>query len=239
MKKKLILIICCAISAFANAQFRSYDYYREIKPVNESGYYKLKIGSAVIDRPGHYRVFELGKDTMEVPHVIEEYDNSSYDRSYFKYLNIVDKSFNANKASYATLVLDSSITYNALYLNYSAPEFFKDVTLEGSDDNKSWKTIIENEKVFHYYREPNDHYYRNKITFEPVTFKYIRVTTDDSDSPKLDISSAYLPLSESVSNGDGELLPTGLIRTEDKAKKQTVIECSFKRMYFIGCLKFL
>lgn len=237
MRNKLILIVCCTISAFASAQFSLYDYYREIKPVPENGYYKLKIGSAIIDRPGHYRIFELGKDTIAVPHIIEEYDNSTYDKSFFKYLNIIDKSFIANRASYATLVLDSGITYNALYINYNTPEFFKNISIEGSDDNKTWKTIIEHEKVFHYYREPNDHYYRNKISFEPVTFKYIRVVTDDSDSPKLDISSAYLPLTEEVSNGDGELLPTGLLRTEDKAKKQTVIECSFKRMYFIGCLQ--
>lgn len=91
--------------------------------------------------------------------------------------------------------------------------------------------------MFHYFREPNDHYYRNKISFEPVTFKFIRITTDDVDSPRLDITSAYLPLTAETFNGDGELLPTGLLRSEDKIKKQTVIECSFKRMYFIGCLQ--
>lgn len=235
--KKLIALTAVCVSINLSAQLNSYDYYREIKPVNENGFYKLKIGSGVIDRPGHYRVYEIGKDTLEVPHLIEEYDNSSYDRSFFKYLNIVDKSYIANKHSFATLVVDSGLTYSSVYLNFSAPEFFKNVTLEGSDDNKNWKTIIENEKVFHYFRPPFDHYYRNKISFSPVTFKYIRVVSDDSDSPKLDISSAYIPLTEEVSNGDGELLPTGLIRTEDKAKKQTIIECSFRRMYFIGCLQ--
>ncbi|MBN8694138.1 MAG: hypothetical protein J0L69_13170 [Bacteroidetes bacterium] len=235
--KKVIVLISVLFAFRISAQLNTYDYYREIKPVSENGFYKLKIGSGVIDRPGHYRVFEIGKDTLEVPHIIEEYDNSTYDKSYFRYLNIVDKSYIANKSSYATLVVDSGLTYSSVYLNFSAPEFFKNVTLEGSDDNKNWKTIIENEKVFHYFRPPFDHYYRNKISFSPVTFKYIRVITEDNDSPKLDISSAYIPLTEEVSNGDGELLPTGLIRTEDKAKKQTVIECSFRRMYFIGCLQ--
>lgn len=235
--KKLIVLAYALIAGHLSAQLNTYDYYREIKPVNENAFYKLKIGSGVIDRPGHYRVYEIGKDTLEVPHLIEEYDNSSYDRSFFKYLNIVDKSYIANKNSYATLVVDSGLTYSSVYLNFSAPEFFKNVTLEGSDDNKNWKTIIENEKVFHYFRPPFDHYYRNKISFSPVTFKYIRVISDDMDSPKLDISSAYIPLTEEVSNGDGELLSTGLIRTEDKEKKQTIIECSFRRMYFIGCLQ--
>lgn len=123
MRRVLFFIWTCVIGLVASAQFKSYDYLREIKPVTENGYYKIKIGSAVIDRAGHYRIFEFGKDTMEVPHIIEEYDNSTYDKSYFKYLNIIDKSFNLNKASYATLIVDSGITYNALYLNYNAPEF--------------------------------------------------------------------------------------------------------------------
>lgn len=237
--KKTILTCLFLIAGFLSySQYNSYDYAREIKPVNENGFYKVKINSSVIDRPGHYRVYEIGnKDTLEVPHVIEEYDNSTYDKSFFKYLNIIDKSYNAGKASFATLAIDSGTMYSSLYLNYDAPEFFKDVTLEGSDDNKKWKTIIENEKVFHYFRPPFDHYYRNKISFSPVSFRYVRVITDDSDSPKLDVSSAYLPANEEVTNGDGELLPTGLLRTEEKAKKQTVIECSFRRMYFIGCIQ--
>lgn len=236
--KNCLVLNLAVLSFYAKSQFVSYDYMREIKPVNETGFYKIKIGSGVIDRAGHYRVFEFtDKDTLEVPFVIEEYDNSTYDKNYFKYLSIIDKSFIANKSSYATLVVDSGITYNSIYLNFAAPQFFKDVTLEGSDDNRNWKTIIENEKVFHYFRPPFDHYYRNKITFEPVTFKYIRVVTDDRDAAKLDLSSAYLPLTEEVSNGDGELLPTGLIRTEDKVNKTTIVECSFRRMYFIGCIQ--
>lgn len=238
MRKTVVALLFCLLAISAFAQYKSYDYSREIKPVQETGFYKLKIGSSVIDRPGHYRIFELGeKDTLEVPYIIEEYDNSTYDKSFFRYLNIIDKSFKANQTSYATLVIDSGLIYNSLYLNYNSPEFFKNVTIEGSDDNKNWKTIIENEKVFHYFREPNDHYYRNKISFGDVSFKYLRVLTDDTDLPKLDLASAYIPLTEEVSNGDGELLATGLIRTEDKVKKQTVIECSFKRMYFIGCLQ--
>lgn len=239
MKLKIkLLVLLSVFIAIANAQYLTYEYARAIKPVSENGFYKLKINSGVIDRSGHFRVYEFGeKDTMEVPYVLEEYDNSTYDRSYFKYLNIIDKSYLSGKASYATLVMDSGLTYNSLYLNYSSPEFFKNVTIEGSDNNKDWKTIIENEKVFHYFRPPFDHYYRNKISFAPCSFRYLRVITDDGDSPKLDISSAYLPLSEEVSNGDGELLPTGLIRTENKEKKETVIECSFRRMYFIGCIQ--
>lgn len=238
MKKINVLFSFILLTCVTKSQLNTFDYFREIDQVKESGFYKMKIGSAIIDRPGHYRIFEIGeKDSLEVPHIVEEYDNSTYDKSFFRYLNIIDKSYNAGKNSYATLVIDSGVHYNSVYLNFNAPEFFKDVTLEGSDDNKNWKTIIENEKVFHYFRPPFDHYYRNKISFDSVSFRYLRVTSNDENSPRLEISSAYIPLIEEVSNGDGELLPTGLIRTEDKAKKQTIIECSFRRMYFIGCVK--
>lgn len=238
MKKYYLFLYLNLVALLSEAQLSTFDYYREINPVTKSGFYKMKIGSAIIDRPGYYRIFEVNdQDTMEVPHIAEEYDNSTYDKSFFRYLNIIDKSYTQNNKSFATLIIDSGLHYNSVYLNFNAPEFFKNVTLEGSDDNKNWKTIIENEKVFHYFRPPSDHYYRNKISFDSVSFRYLRVTCDDLGSQRLDLSSAYIPLTEEVSNGDGELLPTGLIRTEDKANKQTVIECSFRRMYFIACIQ--
>ena len=139
MKLKFkLLVLFSVFIAIANAKYLTYEYARVIKPVSENGLYKLKINSGVIDRSGHFRVYEFGeKDTMEVPYVLEEYDNGTYDRSYFKYLNIIDKSYVSGKASYATLVMDSGLTYNSLYLNYSSPEFFKNVPIEGSEHNKN------------------------------------------------------------------------------------------------------
>jgi hypothetical protein len=238
MKQIKIVFALLVLSFGMNAQLSSYEYFREIKPVANNGYYQLKIGSSVLDRQGYYRVYELsGKDTLEVPHVTSSSNWDVYDRKYFKDLKIIDKSYESGKCSCATLVVDTNLIYTSVYLNFSSSDFFKDATLEGSSDNKTWKTIIENEKLFHYYRDPYDHYYRNKIVFEPVSFKYLRLKLDDSDSEKLDLFSASIPLVKEEVLEDGELVESKQTRIEDKQKKQTIVECSFARSYFITGLQ--
>ncbi|MBP7810366.1 MAG: DUF3999 family protein [Bacteroidia bacterium] len=238
MKQIKIVFALFILSFGMNAQLSSYDYFRELKPVTENGYYQIKIGSSVLDRQGYYRVYELSaKDTLEVPHVIGSNNWDVYDRKYFKDLKIIDKSYESGKYSYATLVVDTNLIYTSVYLNFSSSSFFKDVTLEGSSDNKNWKTIIQNEKLFHYYRDPYDHYYRNKIVFEACSFKYLRIKLDDSDSEKLDLVSASIPLVKEEIVEDGELVESKQTRIEDKQNKQTIVECSFARSYFITGLQ--
>ncbi len=235
--KRIILYVLLGFTTVLQAQLKTYSYYRELKPVAADGYYDLTISSGVLDRNGFYRVYELTeKDTMEVPYITGSKFYDTYDKSYFKSLKIIDKSYEAGKASYATLILDTNLIYNSLYLNFSSYDFFKDITLEGSQDNKKWQTIIENEKMFDYYRSVSGHYYRNNIVFGDVSFKYIRVKMDDSNSEKIELLSASVPLVKEEAS-DGEILPYEMVRTEDKEKKQTILECSFKRKYLITCVQ--
>lgn len=223
-----------------NAQLKTFDYFREIKPVTETGYYQIKIGSSILDREGYYRVYDVNKmDTLEVPYVTEQYDWSFHEQKFFKDLKIIDKSYEQGKYSYVTLVIDTNIIYNTVYLSFGTHEFFKDVTLEGSQDNKSWKTITEKEKLFRYYPANDRGYFRNKIVFEPVSFKYLRLKIDDTESSRLELVSAALPLVKEETIEEGELIESLQNRSEDKKNKQTIVECQFPRAYALTDLQVL
>lgn len=231
--KKIVLFTFLGFVTTLSAQLRSYSYYRELKPVSADGFYEIKIGSSVLDREGYYRIYEVNeKDTLEVPYIANSSNWEIYDLSFFKSLKVIDKSYEKGKFSYATLVLDTNMIYNCVYLNFNSKDFFKDITLEGSNDNKKWKTILENEKLFHYYREYDD-YYRNKIFFEPISFKYLRIKADDSNSERLELLSASVPLIKEEASSDGELVKAEMKRIEEKDKKRTIIECTFPRKYSI------
>ncbi len=237
MKQFKIIFALCILSLGANAQLKSYDYFRELKPVTVDGYYQIKIGSAILDREGYYRVYEISaKDTTEVAYVTESYSWQFQDKKYFKDLRVIDKSYEKN-TSYATLVVDTNINYTSVYLNFDGPQFFKDVVLEGSQDNKSWKIITEKEKLFRYLPTNEGAYLRNRIDFEPVSFKYLRVRIDDSESAKIDLLSASIPLIKQNIIEKGELLESSQNRIEDKKNKQTIIECIFPRAYSITDLE--
>jgi hypothetical protein len=237
MKAIKLIPALLALTIALKAQLNSYEYFREIKPVTEAGYYQLKIGSSVLDRNGYYRVYEVNdKDSIEVPHVVNSANWDVYENKYFADLKIIDKSYESGKFSYATLVLDTNLIYNSVYLNFDSGNFFKDVTLEGSHDNRSWKTIIENEKLFHYYHDAYDNYFRNKIAFDPVSFKYLRIKTDDSNSERLELLSASIPLVKEEIPEENEYLSSKQTRSEDKKLKCTYVECVFPRAYSINGL---
>ncbi len=238
MKQFKIVFALLVLSFGANAQLKTFDYYRELKSVAENGYYKIKLGSSILDREGYYRVYEINeKDTVEVPYVTEQYDWSFHDHSYYKDLAMIDKSYETGKHSYVTLVLDTNIIYNSVYLGFGDLEFFKDITLEGSQDNKNWKTVVEKEKLFRYFPHNDRGYFRNRIDFDPISFKYLRVKIDDSQSTKLDLISAAVPLVKEEKPEEGELIPCTQTRTEDKKNKQTIVECQFARAYALTDLE--
>ena len=235
---KILRILFFVLPISLSAQLKTYNYYRELKPVAKNDFYEIRIGSGIIDREGHYRVYEIGKDTLEVPYVKEDQVFYSYDSRFFKTLKIIDESFNKDKFSYATLVLDTNLIYNSVYLNVKGDEFFKDVTVEGSDDNKNWKTVIENEKIFSYYRGADEHYFRNKIAFKDVSFKYLRLKFDDSRSLKVLVENAYIPIEKQYNVTTGEKVNIELKRSEDAKKKQTILEATLPRKYLVTILNF-
>lgn len=234
MKQFKIIFVCLAFSCGISAQFSSYDYFRELRPVKETGYYQINIGSGILDRDGFYRVYRLnGKDTVEIAYVTEQYNWDFHDRKYFKELKLIDKTYEANRFSYVTLVMDTNILYSSVYLNFTSEEFFKDITLEGSQDNKSWKTITENEKMFRYFPSNDGGYFRNRIDFDPVSFNYLRVKMNDKESSRIELISAAIPLVKEEFVEEGEVVESFQNRKEDKANKQTIIECQFARSYAI------
>ena len=237
MKKIKILFALFILSNGSNAQLSSYDYFRELKPVSENGFYQVKVGSSILDRDGYFRVYNLNeKDTIETPYVISSSNWDNYDRKYFKDLKVIDKSYEAGKYSYATLVVDTNLVYSSVYLDFNSSGFFKDVTVEGSSDNKNWKVIIENEKLFRYHQNTENYYYQNKIILQPVSFKYLRVKIDDSNSERIDLVSASLALVKEE-RVEGEIVESVQTRSEDKQKKQTYVECSFARAYSVTDLQ--
>ena len=234
MKQIKIIVALFILSFGLKAQLKSYDYFRELKPVSENGYYQINIGSGILDREGFYRVYRLNeKDTVETAYVVEQYNWDFHDRKYFKELKLIDKTYEKDKYSYVTLVVDTNIIYGSVFLNFTSKEFFKDVTLEGSQDNKSWKTITENEKMFRYFPSSDGGYFRNKIDFDPVSFKYIRVKIDDKESSRLELVSAAIPLVKEEGIKEGEVVESFQNRTEDKKNKQTIIDCQFPRSFAI------
>lgn len=229
-----------AISALAQAQLRQYSYMRPVDPVPATAYYKLPVNSDILyaaKTTASLRVFSLGpKDTLEVPYVLHDAwvgESCSYE------FRLINSSYVKGDASYYTLVADSALIYSNIAFSVEENEYDKDISLEGSFDNKAWKTIVETDKLFRFWRNGNDHFTRNTIYLPAQSYPYLRLRLDDRHSPRVHITGASTwCYRETERKSGGEEIPFKVQRSEDKKNKQTIIDCEFPRKYLLRGIRF-
>jgi len=241
MKRPLNLFAgLLALSASVHAQLGHYSYMRPVDPVPATAYYRLPVNSDILyaaKSTASLRVFSLGtKDTVEVPYVLHD---AWVDKTCAYQFRIINSSYVKGEASYYTLVADSSLIYSSITFSVDENEYDKDISLEGSFDNKTWKTIVENDKLFRFWRNDNDHFTRNTVYLPAQSYPYLRLRLDDGHSPRVHISGASTWCSpETGRKSEGEEIPFKVHRTEDKKSKQTIIDCEFPRKYVLTGIRF-
>lgn len=241
--KNLLILAGLLLPALLPAQAGSYTWSRMLGQVDSTAYYKLRISSDILykARPsGVVRVYELReKDTVEVPYLLHE----TFEASVLKCassVKLINTSFVKGKASYYTCVIDTPQIYSSLTFNIGDEVYDKDLMLEGSDDNKHWKTILEKEKVFRFDGHGSEQeIFRNTIYFSEQSYRYLRVTFDDSHSPRIVLNGVQVPCSSGQNRFyEDEQIPMQLSRKELKAKKLTELTCKFPREYVLTGLRF-
>lgn len=241
--KYLWALAALLLPALLPAQVRGYGYSRSFSPVDSTGYYKVRISSDVLhkSRPSEVmRVYELKeKDTLEVPYLLYEPFEASAS-GCLQPVKLINTSFIKGKASYYTCVIDTPGPYSSLTFDIGNAAYDKDLSLEGSDDHKTWKTIVEKEKVFRFAARGGEvGFTRNTIYFPEQAYKYVRVTFDDSHSARITLNQVQIPcaLREDDLYHD-EAIPLQLSRKELKAKKLTELTCAFAREYLVTGIRF-
>jgi hypothetical protein len=85
-----------------------------------------------------------GKDTIEVPYILEKNADQIIEKE--TPITIINQS-KSDKGSYYTLQLNSEATINQIRLSFSATNFDWHVQLEGSNDQNTWFTILNNYRI--------------------------------------------------------------------------------------------
>ncbi|MCL4442281.1 MAG: DUF3999 domain-containing protein [Firmicutes bacterium] len=92
------------------------------------------------------------------------------------------------KRSTATVYLGSSVsTHNHLRINTGSHDFIKVVTLEGSDDRTTWTKIGNSGKIADF-SSAGQVFQRTDITYDPVDYRYLRVTLSGGTGEVVDIT---------------------------------------------------
>ncbi len=221
MTKKInfyFTLFCLVLfTEFVSAQkFNDFNFFREINEVSASSYYKIKLDNEILGKSNYefndFRIFRVDEnDTIETPYLLN-WDKAEYE--YIKqYESIIDKSYKANNTSYYTIKIKERREINEINLEVSESNFDKTLKLEGSDDNKNWKTIKENIRIVGF--QQNDFKY-TKINFNVSSFPYYRVSINDQHSNKINIEQAYTAYNRNVVRKPNYIKDTYIVRKEIK-----------------------
>ncbi|MBK6835722.1 MAG: hypothetical protein IPG89_16165 [Bacteroidetes bacterium] len=224
MTKKInfyFALFCFVLFAdFVSAQkFNDFNFYREINEASASSYYKIKLDNEILGKSNYdfndFRIFRVEEnDTIETPYLLN-WDKAEYE--YVKqYESIIDKSYKANNTSYYTIKINQRREINEINLEVSESNFDKTLKLEGSDDNKNWKTIKENIRIVGF--QLNDFKY-TKINFTVSSYPYYRISINDKQSKRINIEQAYTAYNRNVTKKQNYIKDTYIVRKEIKNRE--------------------
>lgn len=197
-------------------KFNDFNFYREISEASASSYYKIKLDNEILGKSNYdfndFRIFRVEEnDTIETPYLLN-WNKAEYE--YVKqYESIIDKSYNANNTSYCTIKINQRREINEINLEVSESNFDKTLKLEGSDDNKNWKTIKENIRIVGF--ALNDFKY-TKINLNVLSFPYYRISINDKQSKRINIEEAYTAYNRNITKKQNYIKDTYIVRKEIK-----------------------
>ncbi|QIL40932.1 DUF3999 family protein [Pedobacter sp. HDW13] len=184
LKTKLLFwLLPCVLAA--NAQTAPYRLKREITGV-QATWHSMVLPNPIYQKlkPGFedLRIFGIkGKDTVEIPYLLKQRDNQINTKEIaFKQLN----QSSANNTYYYTFRPAVSGVINQINLDFKQENFDWKVTLEGSNDNQNWFTIVKDYRILSIKNQFTDYHF-TRINFPDAKYAYFRIAIKNSAQMEL------------------------------------------------------
>lgn len=220
MKTKLSICLLLLAYSYSYGQIKNYDYQRDIKNVSEQ-WHKLILPNDIFGKIQYnmsdVRIFGINtnNDTIETPYILRVYEEKTSKKEVeFKTINA---SFNS-KGFYYTLTIPSEETINQIELQFTQQNFDWQVTLEGSQNQKEWFTIVEDYRVLSIKNELTDFKF-TKIIFPNSNYQFFRISINSKEKPEL--MSAKLYIQETTAGVFNSYTSLQTQPIENKEKKLT------------------
>jgi len=170
-------------------------------------------------------------DTLEAPYIFVKNEATISNRDAdFKLIN------QSKKAStyYFTFQAKEEITINQVQLDFIQNNYDWRLKLEGSTDQKSWFTIVNNYRILSIRNDLTDYQF-NKIVFPDSKYNYYRIGIASNERPELKSAKMI-----QVESNHGVLTHYALKKVliaQDKKRKQTIIDLELKTSVPVNRLK--
>ena len=238
MKNKLsFFILSFFLCAITFGQINNYRYQRTITGIKDQ-WHKIELPVEIFSKIkpdfSDIRIIGLTKenDTLEVPYIINEgSEKVSAKKMDFSLLN---QSKNENGFFY-TYELTNESTINQLTLDFSEKNFDWRVSLQGSQNQDEWFSILEDYRVLAIDNELTRFSF-TKLIFPNSRYRYYRLHIDTKNKPNL--ISTTLSMNDTIQGKFRLYEKTKTLVSEEKALKQTIIDIDLQLPVPVSMLTF-
>ncbi len=177
-----LLMWLCGVSGFA--QMDEYTYKREVKDIKDN-WHSISLPEACYEKfkspYDDIRIYGItdGNDTIEAPYLmqvkkrIETVEEVRYE--------LINQSHDA-QGYYYTFKLQNDVIVNEILLRFGRNNFDWKVKLEGSFDQRNWKTLLEQYRILSIHDGNMDYAYTD-LRFPNTNYIYYRLFIPSSQDP--------------------------------------------------------
>lgn len=225
LKIKLFFLLFVWV-AIANAQTSLYKFKRQIIGVN-SVWHNIKLPDELYKNANlnfeDLRIFGIsGKDTIEVPYLLKQRTDQINSKEVpFKLLN---QSANPNGYYYTFQSSEISVI-NQINLSFKQPNFDWKVTLEGSNNNTEWFSILNNYRILSIKNNETDYNF-TKLSFPSSKYQYFRIAVKSERQPEL--LTAKIIKTDTIKGNYDIVKYQSYKLKNDAINKETVIHINLK-----------
>jgi hypothetical protein len=183
---RILFLFFIAIVPNVFAQIQAYQFKREIKGISDP-WHKLTLPNGVLnkmnDRLSDMRIYGIteSQDTIEAPYLLRTLnDKNSTENIPFTLLNTAQN----EKGYFFTFEISAEDPINQIQLNFKQENFVWKVKLEGSQDQREWFTILENERIVSIHNDEVQLNY-SILNFKRAKYRYYRIQLNSKEKPTL------------------------------------------------------
>lgn len=178
------LIVALSTSSFG--QMTDYSFKRELTGVKDQ-WHKIVLPNEIFGKTNQaltdIRIFGLTSenDTIEAPYLLRLTKEKKTTREIT--FNILNTSHN-DRGYYYTFEVSGEEPVNQLKLDFEQTNFEWKVTLEGSQDQREWYTVVEDYRILSIKNDFVNFQFTN-LTFPSTKYRYIRLLVESKEKPDL------------------------------------------------------
>jgi len=183
-------LLLIAVSSLSYGQMDKYGYKRELKGI-EDPWHKIILPNEIFGKTSQdlseIRIFGLteSNDTIEAPYLLQQTTEKVSN------IEVAFKTLNASrndKGYYFTFEIPTKESINQIKLDFTQENFDWRITLEGSQDQNEWFTVVENYRILSIKNDQTDFQF-TKIALPSSKYRFFRLLIDSKEKPELSVAS--------------------------------------------------